>query len=551
MPEMVSDLESMVEALNLPEKFILVAHSFGGSIAVEYAIAHPERLEKLILIATAGEYPLPWVAKLLLKLPLTWLRPLWRYRRRWDAELHVIKRMMGNNMAKWKGWDLMRRISTPTLVVTGERDNYFPRWVFEDVFQVIPNAEVQDVGAAKHKVQLERHEAVNRAILRFVSEDQTQSWRKEVDQVESEMQPARPWLRSYSRDVPQTVPVPNRPLTNFLESAAGWLPNRTATIFYGHRLTYKQLNEQVNRLAHILHGKGIQKGDRVFLILPNMPEMIISLFATLKIGAVAVLPNADADRFTITEQVLETNPKLLITIDTFSPMAMAIKKNTTLSEFCFVNLRKQTGLLAYRELRQKWGISLDFEPDRQLATSLGPYLEDLLGDVPAGKEPPQIDLVADDLAVINYTSGTTSRPKGVCLSHGNLVANTLQTRHWVTNLHYGQETCLAIVPILHSYGLTSALSVPIALGATIVLLPLFDLDEVLRAIRDYKVSIFPGVPAMYAPGRGSRAPRERASPSVRAGPGDRGGRIDRRRRRRLGAHPLRRSRRPAVARRRR
>ncbi|MCP4415376.1 MAG: alpha/beta hydrolase, partial [Chloroflexi bacterium] len=108
MDEMVVDIQAIVEHLNLPEKFILVAHSFGGSIAVEYANAHPERLEKLLLLATAGEYPLPKFANVVLKLPLDWLRPLWKYRNRWDAELHVVKRMMANNMRKWQGWNLMR-----------------------------------------------------------------------------------------------------------------------------------------------------------------------------------------------------------------------------------------------------------------------------------------------------------------------------------------------------------------------------------------------------------------------------------------------------------
>lgn len=166
MPELVEDLEAVANTLELPEKFILAGHSFGGSICVEYANAHPERLEKLILIATAGEYPLPKSVELVYRLPLSLLRPLWKYRPRWNAELHVMKRMGLNNLRCWQGWSLLRNITTPTLVITGERDRYFPRHVFEEVGQMIPGAEVQDVGWAKHKVQLERHQAVNRAIER-------------------------------------------------------------------------------------------------------------------------------------------------------------------------------------------------------------------------------------------------------------------------------------------------------------------------------------------------------------------------------------------------
>ncbi len=148
MDEMVDDLQAIVETLNLPERFVLVAHSFGGAIAVEYANAHPERLSKLVLIATAGEFPLPKSAQRLLKLPLRTLQPFWRYRPKWDAELHVMKRMAANNMQHWQGWSLMRNITTPTLVMIGARDFYFPRDVFEEVGREIPNAEVYDVGAS-------------------------------------------------------------------------------------------------------------------------------------------------------------------------------------------------------------------------------------------------------------------------------------------------------------------------------------------------------------------------------------------------------------------
>src|SRR5262245_34127160 len=126
MPELVADLQTIVEALALPEKFVLAGHSFGGSICVEYANAYPERLEKLILIATAGEYPLPRLATWAYRVPTTLLRPLWQYRPRWNAELHVMKRMMFNNMQRWQGWPLLRNIQSPTLVITGERDTYFP-----------------------------------------------------------------------------------------------------------------------------------------------------------------------------------------------------------------------------------------------------------------------------------------------------------------------------------------------------------------------------------------------------------------------------------------
>ncbi|MCK4470407.1 MAG: alpha/beta hydrolase, partial [Anaerolineae bacterium] len=148
MPELIGDIDTIAEELGLPEKFILAGHSFGGSICVEYATAHPERLEKLILIATAGEYPLPRAASWLSRVPAAAFRPWWKYRPRWNAEIHVMKRMMLNNMRQWQGWPLLRNIRTPTLIITGERDRYFPRHVFEEVGKMVPGAEVIDVGAS-------------------------------------------------------------------------------------------------------------------------------------------------------------------------------------------------------------------------------------------------------------------------------------------------------------------------------------------------------------------------------------------------------------------
>jgi long-chain acyl-CoA synthetase len=494
MPEMVADLQTIVETLEFPEKFTLVAHSFGGSIAVEYANAYPERLEKLVLIATAGEYPLPKFANLILRLPLDILRPLWKYRTRWDAELHVAKRMMANNMRLWQGWSLMRNITTPTLVVTGERDSYFPRNVFDEVGKMIPNAEIYDVGSAKHKVQLERHLAVNRAIERFISDDRYRSsWRD--SSLQSNPLQERPWIKSYSKETPPTIPIPRRPLTTFLDSAADWLPRHTATVFYGTQLTYQQLNQQVNQFANVLHGMGVNPGERVMVVLPNMPQLIVAFYATLKIGGVVVLPNPDADAARIVQQVKQTESKVLITLTSFGLLAQAVKTHAKIEQIIFADIRNAVSAGVYKKLMARWGIvESESEADMPL-DHLGQRMSTLLRDAPV--TPPDIKVSHTDLAAIIYTSGTIDDPKGVCLTHHNLVANTLQTRHWIPELHYGQEVCLSVIPLIHSYGLTNAMNIPIALGATMVLLPVFDVVEVLEHIKTYKPTIFPGVPSMY------------------------------------------------------
>ncbi len=492
MSEMVADLHTIVKQRQLPEKFILVGHSFGGSICVEYANAHPEQLEKLILIATAGEYPLPQAANLAYRIPTAFYRLWWDYRPKWNAEVHVMKRMMFNNMRRWKGWPLLRNIETPTLVITGERDTYFPREVFDEAAKMIPHAEVYDVGSAKHKVQLERHEAVNRAIERFVGGEIKRSWRDADGQ--ADVLQRRRWLASYSKETPWTIPVPRQPIYKFLEGAAAWVPKRIATSFYGHELTYQQLRVRVNQFANVLHGLGVRPGDRVMVVLPNMPSFVIAYYATLKIGGVVVLPNPDATAAQLSHNLTDTEAKILITTTEFQrgDLIQQADKNTTVQAIIIVDLQATMPEDAYQKLMGAWGVALPFTSPIVEKTH---YMHTMLEDAP--EIAPVVEVDPSSLAAIIYTSGTTEAPKGVCLSHSSLIANALQTRHWIPDLQYGEETFLSVVPFLHSYGMTSAMNIPIAMGATLVMLPYFAPQPVLEAIKKYKPTIFPGVPAMY------------------------------------------------------
>jgi long-chain acyl-CoA synthetase len=487
MSELVQDLYSIAQYLKLP-KFILVGHSFGGSVCVEYAHTHPQTLEKLVLIATAGEYPLPKIVKYVLQIPTAFVAPLWKYRPKWDAEFHVLKRMMRNNLMKWRGWSMLRDITLPTLVITGENDRYFPRYVFDDVGKMLPNAEIYDVGSAKHKVQLERHQAVNRALERFVSGNRS-SWRQAS--TDSGNKPRRPWLAHYNEGVPASIPIPHQPLPKFLESAANWRPHQTAIIYYGQKLTYDQLNRKVNQFAHALLKLGVQAGERVIIVLPNTPEMVIAYYAILRIGAVVVLPNPDADATRIVQQTRQTQAKALITLSAYGQLADNLKQITALEHVILVDASKTLLEQTYKQLLSRSGI-----PSSEAAgTPQGLLIDDLMQGQP--ETPPSIFVDYQALANINYTSGTADEPRGVCLTHMNLVANALQTRHWVPDLQYGEETCLSVLPFLHSYGMTAALNTPITIAATMVLLSVFDIEQVLEAIKHYKPTIFPGVPSMY------------------------------------------------------
>ncbi|MBE9509041.1 MAG: AMP-binding protein, partial [Chloroflexi bacterium] len=380
-------------------------------------------------------------------------------------------------------------------IITGERDRYFPRHVFDEVSKMVPGAEVIDIGASKHKVQLERHQAVNRAIERFISkgaEGRRLSWREQS--LPSKQILNRPWLKSYGTHTPHTVPIPRQPLYRFLEAATSWAPKRTATIFYGSTLTYQQLNWRVNQFAHVLHGLGVRPGDRVMVVLPNMPQLIIAYYAIHKIGGVVVLSNPDADGPRIIEQIKQTDAKVFVTLRSFGGLARAVQEHVPI-KVILADIRNAVSGHVYKQLAARWeaaGLGRQYEPEEGDA---GYLMDELMMDAP--REPPHVEVSSEDLAAILYTSGTTDEPKGVCLTHTNLVANALQTRHWIPDLHCGKETFLAVIPLTHSYGMTTAMNIPIAMAATIVLLSVFELEQVLEHIKRYKPTILPGVPSIY------------------------------------------------------
>jgi long-chain acyl-CoA synthetase len=153
---------------------------------------------------------------------------------------------------------------------------------------------------------------------------------------------------------------------------------------------------------------------------------------------------------------------------------------------------------------ERWGVSdiiAEQQTEKESGTATGDAsggvaISDLMHDAPLDFQ--AVTPPGDALATIVYTSGTTSQPKGVCLTHENLVANAIQARHWISRLQYGKETVLTVIPLLHSYGMTTGMNLPIAMGATMVLLPVFEVQQVLEHIRDYKPTMVPGVPSMYA-----------------------------------------------------
>ncbi|KAA3647087.1 MAG: alpha/beta fold hydrolase [Chloroflexi bacterium] len=498
MQETVSDIHKALEVLEVEDKVVIVGHSFGGAIATDFALAHPEKVERLVMIATAGEFDLNPFLKFLLALPTPLLNAAGPFVRSWiSAPPRVMKRAYDNNLSKWVGWDKFGELTVPTMVIRGNRDRVFSSPAFEEVAHRIPGAEEVNVGASGHMVQLERRDAVNRALHRFMK-DTPRSWREDDNTGDggpgAELLAERPWLSHYEEGVPDTVAIPNVSLPRMLRSAVRRFPLRPAVIFEGKRLTYRRLNQETNRFANALRSLGVDKGDRVMLLMPNIPQFVIGFFGILKAGATAVftLPLNQPDE--IIRQIEDADVKVLVTINQFGKLAEKALATTQLEHVIFSNasdylpLLKQIGLLFSSARRKSFSLPIKLEKGMH---ELGKML------YKHSRSAPEINLDPDDLAVIQFTGGTTDAPKGVMLSHRNLVANTVQMRHWMPAAQEGKERFLCVIPFSHAYGLTASLNVGISVGATLILKANFEVEDTLKSIKRYKPTIFPAVPHMY------------------------------------------------------
>jgi long-chain acyl-CoA synthetase len=406
-------------------------------------------------------------------------------------------------MVKWVGWSIFRSLNLPTLIIRGHMDMVFESPLFEEVTRAIPMAEEIDVGSSGHMVMLERRAAVNRAIEGFL-DDQPLSWRG-VSVPESEnrrirLARERPWLPHYDAGVPATVAIPRVPLYSLFNSAARRFPFRPALEFEGARITYQRLSKEVDRFANALRQLGIQKGERVMLLLPNIPQMVIAFYGTLKAGAVAVFTLPTQEPEELIRQVRDCGASILVTLTRFDELIYEIKAHLEPSGDSPLKHIIFTHVADYLPLHKRLALQLSPQARKlhllevPLDTNMHVFNRFLYSQ---SYEAPEAEVNASDLATIIYTGGTTDAPKGVMLSHRNLVANALQTRHWIPDAKEGQERFLCVLPFSHSYGLTTALNVPIALGATLILKARFEVDDVLKTIKRRRPTIFPGVPRMY------------------------------------------------------
>lgn len=305
----------------------------------------------------------------------------------------------------------------------------------------------------------------------------------------------RPWLDAYPPHVPTTFDYPSVPLTRLLDDAAADFPEQEAIHFLGASSTYRQLLDQVDRFATALAALGVRKGDRVGVVLPNCPQHVVAVFATLRLGAVVVENNPLYSQGELAHQLGDAGCKVVVCLDPIYRRLADIRADLPDLETVVA-----TGIQDALPFPKSWLFPLKGKRDGtfyKIPAEAGVLRMTELIEQSAPAPPPVEVEPGTDLAMLLYTGGTTGTSKGVMLTHANLVTNAFQARLWMPDIQAGAENVLCVLPFFHSYGLTTCLSLGVLSAATLTLLPRFDVKSVLKTIDRRKPTLFPGVPTLY------------------------------------------------------
>ncbi|MBI3583522.1 MAG: long-chain fatty acid--CoA ligase [Nitrospinae bacterium] len=317
------------------------------------------------------------------------------------------------------------------------------------------------------------------------------------------------WLKKYPDDIPSSIEYPNKTIADLLSDTAKRFPQKRAIIFFGKKINYKELHNLTIKFANALIDMGIKKGDRVAIMLPNCPHEVISYYGVLRIGGVVVQFNPLYSEKEIEHQLNDSGSETIIILDVLYPnikyiISKGLLKNIILCSISdFLPFPKNI-IYRFKEKREMLKrVQHDMEKD-----TLSVTLNLFQGQVShytflklIKKSPAKLfnmNVSPDNIALLQYTGGTTGIPKGAILTHRNLAANTIQCRHWFSKAEVGKETFLSVLPFFHIFGMTSSMNLPVYLASSMILLPRFKPLDVLKAIERYRASIFIGVPAMFS-----------------------------------------------------
>ena len=305
--------------------------------------------------------------------------------------------------------------------------------------------------------------------------------------------PPRPWIASYAEGVPEDLDPVSGSLVDIVAASVRDYPDAPALQFFGRTTSYRSLDEQIQRAAAALHAHGVRAGDPVAIVLPNCPQHIVAFYAILRLGAVVVEHNPLYTPRELRKQFEDHGAKHAIVWSKVVRTVQEFPRDLRVDTLISVDITKAM------PWTMQLALKLPIAKAREARTALTERVSGAVSwddvashePLPAAHPSPS----TDDLALIQYTSGTTGNPKGASLTHRNLLSNAAQARAWVPTIQRG-EGCVvyAVLPMFHAYGLTLCLTFAMSMGARLVLFPRFDPDMVLEVTKKHPATFLPLVP---------------------------------------------------------
>ncbi|WP_285137185.1 long-chain-fatty-acid--CoA ligase [Microbacterium sp. lyk4-40-TSB-66] len=305
--------------------------------------------------------------------------------------------------------------------------------------------------------------------------------------------PPRPWTTSYAAGVPEDLAPQSGSLIDIVDASVRDYPDAPALQFFGRETSYAELSRQIACAAAALAAHGVRAGDPVAIVLPNCPQHIVAFYAVLRLGAVVVEHNPLYTPRELRKQFEDHGAKHAIVWSKVVATVQEFPADLRVDTLVSVDVTRAMPLMTRLALRLPVAKARESRSALHAKTKGATDWEGLIRHEPLPASHPRP--AADDLAIIQYTSGTTGTPKGAMLTHANLLANAAQARAWVPQIVRG-EGCVvyAVLPMFHAYGLTLCLTFAMSMGARLVLFPKFDPDLVLAVTKKHPATFLPLVP---------------------------------------------------------
>ncbi|MCQ6273466.1 AMP-binding protein [Bacillus sp. V3B] len=305
----------------------------------------------------------------------------------------------------------------------------------------------------------------------------------------------KPWLQQYPEEIPATLNYIEEPIQYYLKKSATEFPKKKAIHFLGKEVTFQSIYEAAQKLAGYLQNLGIEKGDRVAIMLPNTPQAVISFYGVLLAGGVVVQTNPLYTERELQYQMKDSDAKVMITLDILFPRVTKVKVNTNIQHIIvtaikdFLPFPKNMIYPFIQKKQYNLVVNVKHEGCSHLFTKILKQAKSSFIEYDVHFE--------EDIALLQYTGGTTGFPKGVMLTHKNLVSNVTMCSAWLYKCKRGEEIMLGVVPFFHVYGMTTVMVFSMMQAYKMVLLPKFDAETTLKTIHKQHPTLFPGAPTIY------------------------------------------------------